>query len=39
MKTVYLIEPSIDYKEEYVEMIKEWEVTGEVMVPFVLKFE
>lgn len=39
MSDTFLIEPSINYKEEYIEMIREWEETGEMMVPFVLKFD
>ncbi|MGM1046969.1 MAG: GNAT family N-acetyltransferase [Bacillota bacterium] len=34
-----LVEPSINYKDEYIEMIREWEESGEMMVPFVLKFD
>lgn len=33
-----LIEPSIEYKNEYIEMIEEWRVTGD-MVPFVLRYD
>ncbi|MGM1046992.1 MAG: GNAT family N-acetyltransferase [Bacillota bacterium] len=39
MTDYFLIEPSNDYKEEYIEMIQEWEGTGEMMVPFVLKYD
>jgi predicted acetyltransferase len=38
MNETFLIEPSIDYKEEYIEMVREWEAIGEI-VPFVLKFD
>ena len=38
MKDNILIEPSIDYKNEYIEMVTEWEQTGD-MVPFVLRFD
>jgi predicted acetyltransferase len=38
MNETFLIEPSIDYKEEYIEMVREWEAIGE-MVSFVLKFD
>lgn len=38
MSGIFLIEPSIDYKNEYIEMVTEWESTGD-MVPFVLKFD
>jgi predicted acetyltransferase len=38
MNETFLIEPSIEYKEEYIEMVREWEAIGE-MVSFVLKFD
>lgn len=36
--TLKLIEPSTEFKNEYIEMIKEWSATGERLVPFVLRF-
>ena len=34
-----LVEPSMEYRDEYLDMIREWMETGENMVPFVLKFD
>ncbi|MEK5400189.1 GNAT family N-acetyltransferase [Paenibacillus sp. FSL K6-2859] len=34
-----LIEPSTEYKNEYIEMIEEWRDTGEHLVPFVLRYD
>jgi len=34
-----LVEPSLAYKDEYLNMISEWKSTGEHMVPFVLRFD
>lgn len=39
MKNLLIIEPSIDFKNQYIEMIEEWKGTGEKMVPFVLRYE
>lgn len=36
---VRLIEPSIQYKDSFLDMIQEWEQTGEKMVPFVLRMD
>lgn len=38
-KSLVLIEPTIVYKDQYIEMIEEWKGTGEKMVPFVLRFD
>lgn len=34
-----LVEPSLAYKNEYIEMIQEWRKTGELLVPFVLRYD
>lgn len=34
-----LVEPSIAYKDPYIEMMEEWRSTGEQPVPFVLRFD
>lgn len=34
-----LVEPSYTYKEEYIEMIKEWRGAGEKIYPFVLRID
>lgn len=34
-----LIQPAIEYKNEYISMIEEWSKTGEKMVPFVLRYD
>ncbi|PAD74696.1 GNAT family N-acetyltransferase [Paenibacillus campinasensis] len=39
MEEYILIEPSYDYKDEYIDMIEEWKATGEKMTPFVLRFD
>lgn len=39
MTDTFLVEPSNNYREEYIEMIREWDESGEIMVPFVLKFD
>ncbi|MBS4205322.1 GNAT family N-acetyltransferase [Lederbergia citrea] len=38
-ENVRLVEPSIEFKEAYVEMIAEWIEAGEKMVPFVLRMD
>ena len=39
MMRLTLVEPSLQYKDAYIEMIEEWKRTGENMTPFVLRFE
>ncbi|WP_025028447.1 GNAT family N-acetyltransferase [Caldalkalibacillus mannanilyticus] len=39
MKDLRLVEPSEEYKAEYLNMIQEWEKTGERMVPFTLRYD
>lgn len=39
MSNMILIEPSTDFKSQYIEMIEEWKGTGERMVPFVLRYD
>lgn len=39
MDECVLVEPSLDYRHEYMDMIQEWKDTGEKMVPFVLRFD
>jgi predicted acetyltransferase len=39
MDDIFLVEPTAQYKEEYIEMINEWKKTGEKIVPFVLKMD
>lgn len=39
MKTITLVAPSIQYKQPYIEMLKEWKASGEKLVPFVLNLE
>lgn len=34
-----LVEPSIGYKDEYIDMIEEWKGAGEKMIPFVLRYD
>ena len=34
-----LVEPSYEYRDEYLQMIEEWKSTGERMVPFVLRHD
>ncbi|WP_409344011.1 GNAT family N-acetyltransferase [Paenibacillus sp. MBLB4367] len=36
---VKLVEPAIDYKEEYLDMLAEWQAAGEKLVPFVLRMD
>jgi predicted acetyltransferase len=33
---VRLVKPSVEYREEYLEMLAEWQETGEQMIPWVL---
>ena len=37
--SLVLIEPSKEFKSQYIDMIEEWKATGEKMVPFVLRFD
>lgn len=37
--TLKLVEPTLAYKQAYIDMIEEWRSTGERMVPFVLRFD
>jgi predicted acetyltransferase len=37
--TSVLIEPSMQFRKEYIEMIEEWNGTGERMIPFVLRYD
>lgn len=39
MESLKLIEPAVSLEKEYKEMLNEWHVTGEPMVPFVLEYE
>lgn len=39
MSDLRLVEPSIEYKEQYLDMIQEWKLTGERMVPFTLRID
>jgi len=39
MDDYMLVEPSHEYREAYLDMIHEWQRTGERMVPFVLRFD
>lgn len=39
MNNLVLIEPSKDFKDQYIEMIEEWKEIDEKMVPFVLRFD
>lgn len=39
MLSVKLIEPTVDFKNEYISMIEEWQRTCEKMVPFVLRYD
>lgn len=39
MMPSFLIEPSERFKKEYIEMIDEWSITGERMIPFVLRYD
>lgn len=32
----YLIQPTIDYKNEYISFYKEWKSSGEIMIPFTI---
>jgi len=34
-----LVEPTIELEEQYLDMLADWHQTGEVLVPFVLKYE
>ncbi len=34
-----LIEPSLSYKEQYIDFMEDWQSTGEVLVPFVLAMD
>lgn len=38
-QSLVLVEPSAVYQKEYLEMITEWQATGERMVPFILRFD
>lgn len=37
--SLFLIEPTIEYQEEYIQMIEEWKATGGRMVSFVLRYD
>lgn len=39
MNSLKLVGPSVYFKEQYIDMIEEWKVTGERMTPFVLRFD
>lgn len=39
MNQLMLIEPSLEYRDEYLDMINEWSNTGERMIPFILRFD
>lgn len=39
MNHLKLIEPSLEYRDEYLDMINEWSNTGERMIPFILRFD
>lgn len=39
MNDLRLIEPSIEYREAYLDMIQEWQATGERMIPFTLRID
>ena len=39
MKKLLLVKPSIDFKEEYLDMLDDWKQSGENLVPWVLKFD
>ncbi len=39
MKDVKLIKPTVELKEQYLDMIHEWVRTGEKLVPWVLNFD
>lgn len=39
MEEVFLIEPSDEYRDEYLDMIIEWTEAGERMIPFVLRYD
>lgn len=39
MENVFLIQPTIDYQQEYLEMIDEWKSTGEKLIPWVLRLD
>lgn len=39
MAELKLVEPSIAYKDAYIDMIEEWRATGEKLTSFVLRFE
>lgn len=39
MANVKLVAPTVELKDEYLDMIDEWRQSGEEMVPFVLKFD
>ena len=39
MDELKLIEPSLEYEDEYLDMINEWRSTGERMIPFVLRLD
>jgi len=39
MNKLKLIEPSLSLESEYRDMMKDWESTGEKLVPFVLEYD
>ncbi|WP_438448468.1 GNAT family N-acetyltransferase [Gorillibacterium sp. sgz5001074] len=39
MEEYKLVEPSCDYQDEYINMINEWKLTGERMIPFILRYD
>jgi predicted acetyltransferase len=39
LNNVILIEPSSQYKNEYLDMVSEWKSSGENLIPWVLRFD
>jgi predicted acetyltransferase len=36
---VYLVDPTSQYKNEYLDMVSEWKSSGEKLIPWVLRFD
>ncbi|MFW6311278.1 MAG: GNAT family N-acetyltransferase, partial [Nanoarchaeota archaeon] len=39
MSNSKLVEPTVKYKEEYIEMVEEWKESNEKIIPWVLKMD
>jgi len=39
MNELRLVAPTVDFKEEYIDMLNDWKTSGEKLVPWVLSFD